>query len=97
MSLRESNVFSSSLYQWHGRDPAFVFFTDDLLWARPLAGGFNFVAGLAQGMAGLLTLPWDGGENLRMGTKGALISLPELFFFNIRKGSFPGFIDLNGL
>ncbi|MCX7112301.1 MAG: hypothetical protein NTX45_19670 [Proteobacteria bacterium] len=97
VSLRESNVFSSSLYQWHGRDPAFVFFTDDLLWARPLAGGFNFVAGLAQGMAGLLTLPWDGGENLRLGVKGALISLPELFFFNIRKGSFPGLIDLNGL
>ncbi len=55
------------------------------------------MAGLAQGMAGLLTLPWDGGENLRLGAKGALISLPELFFFNIRKGSFPGLIDLNGL
>ena len=92
--LRESNVFSSSLYRWHGTDPAFVFFTDDLLLARPLAGGFNFVAGLTQGVVGLFTLPWDGGENLRMGVKGSLISLPELFFFNIRKGSFPGVIGL---
>jgi hypothetical protein len=90
VGLRESNVFSSSLYQWHGGDPAFVFFTDDLLVARPLAGGFNVAAGLAQSLSGLLALPWDGGENLRMGVKGVLISLPELFFFNIRKGSFPG-------
>ena len=90
VGLRESNVFSSSLYRWHGGDPAFVFFTDDLLLARPLAGGFNVAAGLAQSLSGLLTLPWDGGKNLRLGVKGALISLPELFFFNIRKGSFPG-------
>jgi hypothetical protein len=89
VGLRESNVFSSSLYQWHGGDPAFVFFTDDLFVARPLAGGFNVAAGLAQSLSGLLALPWDGGENLLMGVKGVLISLPELFFFNIRKGSFP--------
>ncbi len=87
--LRESNVFSSSLYRWHGTDPAFVFFTDDLLLARPLAGGFNFAAGLSQGVYGLFTLPWDGGEHLRLGAKGSLLSLSELFFFNIRKGSFP--------
>lgn len=94
VGLRESNVFSSSLYAWHGGDSAFVFFTDDGVWARPLAGGVNLAASLAQAVSGLLTLPWDGGENLRLGIKGALISLPELFFANIRKGSFPGNIGL---
>ena len=94
MSLRESNVFSSSIYRWHDEDPAFIFFTDDLLWARPLAGGFNLAAGVAQAVTGLIALPWDQGENLRLGMKGLLLSLPELFFFNIRKGSFPELIHL---
>ena len=94
VSLRESNVFSSSIYRWHDEDPAFIFFTDDLLWARPLAGGFNLAAGVAQAVTGLIALPWDQGENLRLGMKGLLLSLPELFFFNIRKGSFPELIHL---
>jgi len=93
VDLRESNVLTASLYRWHGGDAAFVFFTDATVWARPLAGGVNLAAGLAQGLAGLFTWPWDGGGNLWQGAKGALISLPELFFFNIRKGSFP---DLPG-
>jgi len=90
VDLRESNVFTSSLYHWHGGDAAFVFFTDEAVWARPLAGGANLAAGLAQGLVGLFTWPWDLGGNLRQGVKGALVSLPELLFFNIRKGSFPG-------
>ena len=89
VDLRESNVFSSSLYKRHGGDSTFVFFTDDWILARPLAGVFNLAAGLAQAFFGVLTLPWNGGENLRMGVKGALFSLPELFFVNIRKGTFP--------
>ncbi len=97
VDLRESNVFSSSLYRWHGGDAAFVFFTDDMLWARPLAGGANFAAGLAQGLVGLITWPWDRGGNLWQGAKGALVSLPELLFFNIRKGSFPGLQSLEGI
>lgn len=90
VDLRESNVFSARLYRWHGGDAAFVFFTDEAVWARPLAGGANLAAGLAQGLVGLFTWPWDLGGNLRQGVKGALVSLPELLFFNIRKGSFPG-------
>ncbi len=90
LALRESNVITSRFYRWNADDSAFVFFTDDAVWARPLAGGFNLAAGLAQAGLGVMTLPWDRGENLLQGTKGALMSLPELFFFNIRKGSFPG-------
>src|SRR5262249_39722201 len=37
---------------------------------------------------GLVALPVDGGATLWAGLKGALFSLPELFFQNIRKGSF---------
>jgi len=94
VDLRESNVFSSSLYKRHGGDSTFVFFTDDWILARPLAGVFNLAAGLAQAFFGVLTLPWNGGENLHMGAKGVLFSLPELFFVNIRKGTFPANVDL---
>jgi hypothetical protein len=90
LGLRESNVFSSALYRWHEGDPAFVFFTDEPAWARPLAGAANLAAGQAQTAFGLASWPRDGGGNLWQGAKGALISLPELFFFNIRKNSFPG-------
>lgn len=96
VGLRESTVFSSSLYRWHGGDSAFVFFTDDLLLTRPLAGGVNFVAGVVKVAVGLATLPWDSGESFKQGAKGILNSLPELFFFNIRKGSFPGLVELGG-
>lgn len=89
VGLRESNVLSANLYHWHEHDAAFLFFTDEMLWSRPLAGGVNLAIGLGQGVAGLLTWPWDAGQNLRQGVKGFLISLPELFFFNIRKGSYP--------
>jgi len=37
---------------------------------------------------GIFTLPMDGGDLSLAGLKGALYSLPEFFFFNIRKGSF---------
>jgi len=88
VALRESNVLSSSLYGWQGQDAAFVFFTDDNLWARPLAGSVNAIVALGQGVIGLLALPWDSGQNLRQGFKGLFLSVPELFFFNIRKGSY---------
>jgi hypothetical protein len=49
----------------------------------------NFVTGLGASAAGLFTLPIDGGDLLRAGLKGVIFSLPELVFFNIRKGSLP--------
>jgi hypothetical protein len=95
VDLRESNVLSSQIYDWHGGDAAFVFFTDDVVWARPVAGGFNLAAGITQLAAGLFSWPWDHGANLYQGAKGAFVSLPELLFFNIRKGSFPGLQSLD--
>jgi hypothetical protein len=87
---RESNVFTSSLYRHHQGDAWFVFFTDDTVVFRPLYGAFNTLAAAGQSLWGLFNLPF-GGDNkaLQIGAKGFLASLPELAFFNIRKGSYP--------
>ncbi|HKA61154.1 MAG TPA: hypothetical protein VKH83_01955, partial [Methylomirabilota bacterium] len=86
--LRESNVVTSTVYRPQPRDSIFLFFTDDLVPARPLFGALNLVTGLAASAAGLAMLPVDGGEMLWAGLRGALFSLPELVFQNIRKGTF---------
>ena len=85
--LRESNTLTSTLYVPHPEDSAFLFFTDDALPVRPLLGAANFVTGLGVTAAGLLTVAADHGARLRAGLRGMLFSLPELVFFNIRKGS----------
>ena len=85
--LRESNTLTSTLYRRNPADSAFLFFTDDMIPLRPLLGAVNIVAGLGVSAAGLFALPIDGGDLLRSGLKGVLFSLPELAFFNIRKGS----------
>jgi hypothetical protein len=86
--LRESNVISSTLYRRNPDDSFFVFFTDDAVLSRPLFGAVNSVAGLAKSLVGLVLVPLDGGRVLRSGARGLLFSLPELLFFNIRKGSY---------
>jgi hypothetical protein len=86
--LRESNVVTSTLYRAQPRDSIFLLFTDDVPPARPLFGAVNLVTGLAASAAGLATWPVDGGELLWGGLRGALFSLPELIFQNIRKGTF---------
>jgi hypothetical protein len=86
---RESNIFSSSLYN-HNRDDAwFVFFTDDTVLLRPLFGAVNTLAATSQSILGLIRWPFDDGREIKIGVKGMLASLPELAFFNIRKGSYP--------
>jgi hypothetical protein len=86
--LRESNTLTSTLYRRNPADSAFLFFTDDVVPPiRPLLGAVNVVAGIGVSAAGLFALPVDGGDLLRAGLKGVLFSLPELIFFNIRKGS----------
>jgi hypothetical protein len=39
-------------------------------------------------VAGLPLLPFDRGDTLVAGVRGAVFSLPELAFVNLRKGSF---------
>ena len=85
--LRESNTLTSTLYVSHPEDSAFLFFTDDALPVRPLLGAANLVTGLGVSAAGLFTAAVDRGATLRAGLRGILFSLPELVFFNIRKGS----------
>jgi len=92
VDLQESNVLSASSYHWHGEDAAFLFFTQDAIWPRPLLGGFNLAAAVGQSLYGLLALPWDAGQNLQKSLTGIAVSLPELLFFNIRKGSYPQLI-----
>ncbi|PYM18843.1 MAG: hypothetical protein DMD78_26625 [Candidatus Rokuibacteriota bacterium] len=86
--LRESNTITSTLYWRNSRDSVFVFFTDDVVVMRPVFGAANLVAGVAASAVGLATAPFDRGKLLRAGLRGAVFSLPELFFQNIRKGSF---------
>jgi hypothetical protein len=88
VSLRESNTFTSTLYTYNPDDAFFVFFTDDNLVLRPIFGLFNTAAGIGQSIFGFLSWPFDFGKNLKSGATGILMSLPELLFFNMRKGSY---------
>jgi hypothetical protein len=90
--LRESNTLTATAYARGSHDSFFLFFTDGPLgasWAlRPVAGSLNLVAGLGETAVGLVTAPVNGMRTLRSGLKGALSSLPELAFLNVRKGSY---------
>ncbi|WP_157200607.1 hypothetical protein [Methylomonas lenta] len=88
MYARESNVFSAELYSYNPDDAAFMFFTDDGVLLRPLFGAFNTLTGIGQSLLGLIRLPIDDGITLSKGTRGLMMSLPELAFINIRKGSY---------
>ena len=86
-ALRESNVLTSTLYAPADASGFFVFFTDGRWPLRPLLGAVNLGAALARSGIGVLQLPFDRGRGLRDGLDGALWSVPELFFANIRKGT----------
>jgi hypothetical protein len=85
---REANILSATLYEHNPDDAWFVFFTDDALLLRPLFGAFNTLAGIGQSVYGLFRWPFDGGAEFKSGARGILMSLPELGFFNMRKGSY---------
>jgi hypothetical protein len=88
VSLRETNTMSSTLYKWNPKDSFFIFFTDKAWPLRPLFGAVNTLAGVGETLAGLLFFPFDAGTTLKSGTMGILMSLPELVFVNMRKGSY---------
>ena len=86
--LRENNTVTSTLYKRNPDDSFFIFFTDNELLLRPVYGAVNTLAGLGQSLLGLFTWTYDSGEMLSSGASGVLMSLPELLFVNMRKGSF---------
>lgn len=86
--LKESNIVTSGLYRYNPEDAWFVFFTDGNVWPRPLFGLFNTAAGIGQSIVGLFSWPLDSGNHLKAGATGILMSLPEMLFFNMRKGSY---------
>ncbi|MFN7950740.1 MAG: hypothetical protein U0610_03360 [bacterium] len=86
--LRESNVFSARSYASGRFDEPFVFFTSERVAARPVLGAINLAVGVSAIAAGILAAPFDGGAVLHGGVDGALFSLPELVFANVRKGSY---------
>ncbi|RIL05680.1 MAG: hypothetical protein DCC71_09555, partial [Proteobacteria bacterium] len=85
-ALREAAVATSSFRPAEGG--GFFLLYTDLHWPlRPLFGAVNLAAALARAGVGVLTLPFDGGRGLVSGLDGALWSVPELGFGNVRKGT----------
>ncbi len=86
--LREGNTLTSTLYQAQPSEGYFLVYTDGAPWLRPVLGVLNLGYGLLQTSAGLLTAPFDAAQRLGRGLRGSFYSLPELAFFNIRKGHY---------
>ena len=84
---RELNTVTSTVYVPGADDSAFLFFTDGWVLARPFLGAVNLAVALGQSLVGVAELPFRGPESLRSGARGVISSLPELAFFNLRKGS----------
>ncbi len=85
--LRESSPLTARAGQPGTRDSFFLFFTDQVVWPRPILGALNLAAGAGQAITGLLAAPLDGGKMLLRGLRGTLMSLPELAFVSLRKGT----------
>ncbi len=94
--FRESNTFTSTLYEPRSTDTPFLFFTDDTLFLRPIQGFFNLAYAILYGAAGMVTFPLDDGERFRQAGRGIFYSLPELGFGNIRKGSYSTADNMQG-
>jgi len=88
LKIKESNTLTSRYYKFNKEDSLFLFFTDDSIWIRPLFGFINLIFGVGEFSFGILTFPLDSGEKLIKGLQGIFFSLPEMIFFNIRKGTF---------
>lgn len=86
--LRESNAMTSTVYDRRQRDTAFLMFTDSNWALRPLFGLINACYGTLYALTGVATLPFDKGERIEQGALGIFYSLPELFYLNIRKGTY---------
>ncbi len=88
VALRESNTWTSTVYEGSITDDAFLFFADGTPWTRPLLGSANLAYGLGQAAVGLATAPFDRGRRAWGGLRGAFYSVPEVVGFSIRKGRY---------
>lgn len=79
---------TSTIYEFNDTDSIFLFFTDETFAFRPLYGSVNLLTGIIQFTIGIPMVTYDQGNTLKKGWDGIFFSLPELIFFNIRKGSF---------
>lgn len=86
--LREFNTLTAKDYKFNESDAIFLFFTDQNIWSRPILGSLNLLTATTVGIYGGFALPFDSGKALKNSAMGILMSLPELAFFNIRKGSY---------
>ncbi len=87
--FKESNTMTSSVYLSWKKDSTFLFFTDDVFLFRPVFGTINLLYAAFSSLGGFVWFPVDDGELLNRSLRGMVFSLPELAFFNIRKGTFP--------
>jgi hypothetical protein len=88
VALRESNTWTSTVYEGSITDDAFLFFADGAPWTRPILGTANLAYGLGQAAVGLATAPFDRGRRAWGGMRGAFYSVPELVGFSVRKGRY---------
>ena len=92
VNFREGNTLTSTIYKFNNDDSFFLFFTDRNKILRPFFGFFNLLSGFVETLLGVFTMPFDKGNRFQKGVQGTFFSIPELLFFNIRKGSFQ-FLD----
>jgi hypothetical protein len=88
VALLEANPLAARSGGRGSGDSFFLFFTDEAWWPRPLFGALNLAAGAGETATGILAAPFDGGHTLLRGLEGSPMSLPELAFVNLRKGSY---------
>ena len=87
--MKEQTALSSRIYSPRAEDGYFLFFTDHIIAPlRPPAGVINLGYGMGASLLGFAAWPFDDGSLITSGGKGILFSLPEIFGWNIRKGSF---------
>jgi hypothetical protein len=87
VALREASPLTARAVRPGARDSFFLFYTDRVFWPRPVFGALNLAAGAGEAAVGLLRAPGDGGRTLVRGLRGILMSLPELAFVSLRKGT----------
>ncbi len=90
VALRESNRLTSRLYgDWGASDDSlFLFFPPRSALLRPLAGAGNLGVTVAATIGSVPAAINGDFEPIRAAARGAVFSIPELFFVPIRKGSF---------